>query len=145
MNCTCYLRKDIVYIPTWARTTDGLYVTVAPIEVLPVGNTVELLRAFEEAIGRGNPVVPAPDFRNRDPSTDVCRYVGVKNWSTFERGLTRWTIAAKDGVYQIKTGHRQPDRSWQDDPDQRIIFPLETTIAQVCARIVAIIQEKARE
>ena len=127
-------------------TTSGFYATIAPIVAVPVEDTHGLTGAFIEIITRGNPLVPAPDFSKKDDSRDVCHYAGVKDWPTFMRGTTTWAIDDDSGFYQIKIGRRiGPGRGWKDDPDLGIALPPETTIAQLCARVVEIIQEKARQ
>ena len=144
MYSDCYLRKNIVYIPTMEKTVDGIYVASEPIAVVPVDNTDELQRAFRETFSLGNPIVPRVDFR-KDKRPDVRQYAGVKTWAAFERGTTAWSIAEKEGVYDICICRRHRDGGWIDDLDQKVTFPPGTNIDEVCARIVEIIQAKARE
>ena len=54
----CYLRKGIVYIPTWGKVEKGHYRGTEPVAVVPVLDVEGLRRAFRETIARGNPAMP---------------------------------------------------------------------------------------
>jgi hypothetical protein len=56
-----YLRDGIVYVPTVAVREGGpVYTDIEPVAVVPATNTEALRRAFLDAIGRKNIVVPVP-------------------------------------------------------------------------------------
>ena len=143
MYISCYLRKETVYIPTMAFTFDRIYRGMNPVAVVPVNDTDALRRALQEAIVRGNPRIPTPDYsRGRKPI--LPKYADVKTWSAFERGAFTWSIDEKDGVYRIIPYRRRPDRGWEEDRDNAIALPPGTTVEELCAKAASVIQDKTK-
>ena len=68
-----YLRNGMVYVPTMAQAESGghlgYFMDIDPVEVVSVTDTETLQRAIKEAVGKGNPVVPAP---TRDTFPESC-------------------------------------------------------------------------
>ena len=66
MLFTCYLRNNVVYVPTMAkRKSEPIYTTVEPISVVPVSNLDDVRRALLETIARKNVEIPNPDRHAR--------------------------------------------------------------------------------
>jgi hypothetical protein len=143
MQCQSYLRKGKVFIPTFGLVHKGLYRDIEPVAVVDVSDTDALREAFHETIARGNP--PTPYYpRDAFPQPVVVKYAGVKSWSAFARGASPWNIKDKSGIYQI-VGHLKGPDGWVEDPEQTIDFPRGTTLDQVVDRMIAILQEAARQ
>jgi hypothetical protein len=144
MLANCYLKSGTVYVPTVVKLQTGAYSDVEPVAVVPVANTEGLRRAFLDTISKGNIVVPNPPKDNW-PAPVLLKYAGVKTWPAFMRGAASWSIKENDGIYQI-VGHRtHPKGYWEQDPEQKIYFQPGSTINEVIERMVAILQDAARE
>ena len=137
-----YLRRSVVYVPTVARREGGAYTDIEPVSVVPVANTEGLHRALLDAIERKNIIVPVP--KGKWPPPILLKYAGVKNWSAFARDASVWSIEEKDGVYQIVGYRTHPKGYWEQDPDQKTVFPAGATVDDVVARMIAILQDAAR-
>jgi len=142
---SCYLRKGIVYIPTWGKIDKGHYRGVEPIAVVPVSDTDGLWRAFRETIARGNPVVPRLP-RAQIPPPAILKYAGVKTWGAFSRGTLSWNIneLINDG-FQIVGKRKSPSGGFIDDPQQTVTMPPGSNVEDVIERMISILQETARE
>jgi hypothetical protein len=142
MKCHCYLRKGIVYVPTFAKIENGAYQNIEPVAVVPISHAADLKRAFLETIARGNPIVPdsSPDDH---PDPVVPKYAGVKTWTAFARGTSVWLLNERDGVYQIQPYKRSKPRGWEQDPTRYITLPAGTDVDGACARFVTVLQEAA--
>lgn len=139
-----YLRNGIVYVPTLGKMDRGFYRGIEPVAVVSASDTEGLRHALAVTIGRGNPDVPM--LRRRDwPPAVVLKYAGVKTWPAFERGMCLWGIEEKDGTFQIIGKIKKPDRSRVDDPDQTITFPPGSTVDDVIERMIAILQNAAKQ
>lgn len=134
-----YLRNRTAFIPTVAQTEAGFYLEVDPVEVVSATDTEALHLAAKKAIGRGNPKVPTPT-RAAFPKPVVLKYAKVTSWPAFERGSLYWTIAQKDGVYQIMRGRKRPDRGWEDDPEKIEELPPGASIDEVAQRVTRSVQ-----
>jgi len=137
MLFSSYLKNGVVYVPTVVKLQTGAYVGVEPVAVTSVADTVGLRRAFLDAIARKNAVVPPPPV--------LLKYAGVKTWSAFARGATTWSIDETDGNYQIIGYRDHPDGYWAPDPKQKIDFPPGSTVEVVIDRMIAILQDAARQ
>jgi hypothetical protein len=143
MLYNCFLRNGVVYVPAVAKLESGVYTDVEPVAVVPAANTEGLRRAFLDAIGRGNIIVPNPPKDNWPPPI-LLKYAGVKTWSAFMRGASTWSIRERNGRYQI-VGHRTHRKGyWEEDADQKIEFPADSPVGGVIDRMIAILQDAAR-
>ena len=138
-----YLRRGIVYVPTMARREGGAYTGIEPVAVVPVASAEEIHRALSDAIARKNITVPVP--KDKWPPPVLLKYAGVKTWSAFARDADVWTIEEKDGRYQINGYRPHPKGYWERDPDQKIEFPPRTSVDAVIDRMIAVLQEAARQ
>jgi hypothetical protein len=144
MNCHLYVRKDVMYLPTMGKMGEGFYRGVEPVAVVPASNTEGVRQALQVTIARGNPNVPMLKRSDR-PAPILLKYAGVQSWSAFERGMLFWTIKDTEGNFKIASQRKQPDRIWRDDPEQTIDFPPGTAVGQVIDRMIAILQNAARQ
>jgi hypothetical protein len=139
-----YLRKGTVIVPTTGKVDRGPYRDIEPVDVAPVSDAAAIRRALQATIARGNP--PTPRYsRGSYPQPVVVKYAGVKSWGTFARdALPPWNIKERDGLYQI-VGHRKHPDGWVEDLEQKIEFPPGSTVDQVIERMIAILQDAARQ
>jgi hypothetical protein len=113
-----------------------------PVAVAPLSNPDAVRQALRAAISQGNP--PAPQYPRGYPQPVVVKYAGVKSWSAFARGTLPSSIDESDGNYQIMGYSHHPD-GWRLDPDQKIDLPVGSTVDEVIDRMIAILQDVARE
>jgi hypothetical protein len=127
------------------KVDKGFYRGVEPVAVVSASNTESLRQGLRAAIARGNPSVPRLR-RSEYPPPVLLKYAGVKSWSTFQQGMSTWSIKEKNGSYEI-VGYRRhlTSRSSVEDPDQKIEFPAGTAVDSVVERMIAILQEAARQ
>jgi hypothetical protein len=145
MTFNAYLRGGIVYVPTVVRLQKGgAYMDVEPVAVEPVSNTHGLRRAFSDAIARKNVFVPNPP-KNNWPRPILLKYSGAKTWSAFARNASMWSVDEENDVYSIVAYREHRDGYWVQDKNRKIEFPLDTPVAQVIDRMVAILQEAAQQ
>jgi hypothetical protein len=143
MNLEIYLRKGIVYIPTMAKMDHGFYRGVEPVDVVPISNMEAFRKALAAAIARGNPPVPIPLRRDWPPPV-LLKYAGVRNWSTFERGMMFWGVQKKK-VGVLIARQKKTDGIWKDDPTRIVTLPLNADVGEVIARMAIILQDAAQQ
>jgi hypothetical protein len=146
MHVSLRLYKGVVHIPT--AYFSGYFVNDTPLESVPAEQTARLRRAILAAVGRGNPPISRDQAQILLNSKDdpLLRATGARSWYVLDRqtkGL--WSIAEKDGVYQIRVDEPMQPRGWHEDRTKRVEFPLGTPIEDVIARLIAMIQECARQ
>ena|SRR5665213_3029469 len=139
---TCYLRKHTVYIPTIGKVERSYYRHIEPVSMIPIAEIDELRQAFQQALARGNPIVPPLPIHNPPPPL-LLKYAGVKNYSAFERGTSTWNIEEKDGDYKIAPYRRRADRGWEQDRGNIIILPPGSHADDAIDRMIAILQAHA--
>ena len=139
-----YLKKGTVYIPTTVNQARAVYMEVEPVTVVPVADTEALRRAMRETIPKENRFVPPSIEDARKPGV-VLKYTGDKSWPAFMRGTLPWSIYEKDGKYQIEGYHIHRKGYWERDKSQTIEFPAGTSLDVVIDRMIAILQEAAKE
>jgi hypothetical protein len=149
MDISLRLYKGIVHIPTSYRVEhDGFFVNNAPLESVPVEQTQGLRQAILTTIERGNPPISRDRARTLLHSKDdpLLKAAGARSWYVLDRqtkGL--WSIVGKDGIYQIRVDEPMQPRGWHEDKTKRVEFPPGTPVDQVIERLVAMIQECARQ
>ena len=144
MLFSSYLRNGVVYVPTVVKLQTGAYVDVEPVAVTAVADTESLRRAFLDAIARKNAIVPPPP-KDKWPPPVLLKYAGVKTWSAFARGAATWSIRETEGNYQIIGYRDHPDGYWAPDPEKKIDFPPGSRVEVVIDRMIAILQDAARQ
>jgi len=140
MDCECYLRKGIVYIPTLGTISRGFCRTIEPVAVVSVSDSDLLYRAFSAAIARGNPKVTLLAGEDDLPPI-LPKYAGVKSWKAFVRDSSTWEIRERNGIFSIFAYRRDPPNGWAEDHENIETFPRGTSVDQVIQRIIAILQE----
>ena len=139
MHCGCFLRKGVVYVPTYGMIEKGFYRAIEPVAVVAVEETKALRLALLQTIDRGNPPVPSLP-RGEWPKPVVLKYAGVRTWLAFARETSNWSIQERDGIYKIQ-GYQTTERgSWKEDPAQTISFPPGTEVDTIIDRLIAILQ-----
>jgi hypothetical protein len=139
-----YLKKGTVYIPTTVNQARAVYMEVEPVTVVPVADSKTLRRAMRDTIPKENRFVPPSIEDARKPAV-VLKYTGDKSWSAFMRGTSPWSIYEKDGKYQIEGYHIHRKGYWERDKNQTIEFPPGTALDDVIDRLIAILQDAARQ
>jgi len=144
MNCELYLRNGMVYLPTMGKMDEGFYRGVEPVSVAAASHTEGVRQALQATIARGNPVVPMLRRSEWRPPV-LLKYAGLKSWSAFERGMSFWTIKDDGTYFRIAGQRKQPNGMWNDDPEQIVAFPPGSNVDQVIDRMIAILQDAARQ
>lgn len=139
MNCHIYLRKDVLYLPTMGKMSEGFYRGVEPVAVASMSNIADVRQALRSTIARGNPTVPMLR-RSEIPPPVLLKYAGVKRWSEFERGMKFWTIKDDGGSFQILTEAKLPEGYWKPDPKQTITFAEGTSADEVIDRMITLLE-----
>jgi hypothetical protein len=112
---------------------------------LYLSNSGDVRHALLETIARKNIVLPDPDPKALRAPPLMLKYAGVRSWSAFFRNASTWSIREDDGVYKIIFYRKHPKKYWEQDLAQEIQFPVGTTIDNVVDRMIAILQEAARQ
>jgi hypothetical protein len=143
MHFNLYLRKGAVFVPTTGLVSKGPYREMEPVAVVPLSTPLAVRQALRDTISRGNP--PAPRYPpGGHPQPVVVKYAGVKSWSAFARSALPWSINESDGNYQIMGYSRHPD-GWREDPNQKFNLPAGSTVDDAIDRMIAILQNAARQ
>ena len=149
MDISLRLYKGAVYIPTsYVVERDGFFVSNTPLESVPVEQPERMRRAILTTIERGNPPISRDRARvllhsKGDPLLEAA---GVRSWYILDRdteGL--WSIVGKDGIYQIRVDEPMQPRGWHEDKTKRVEFLPGTPVEEVIDRLIAMIQECARQ
>jgi hypothetical protein len=149
MHISLRLYKAVVHVPTSYRVErDGFFVTNTPLESVPVGQAGELRQAILAAIERGNPPITRDQARALIHGKDdpLLKAAGARSWPVLDRqtqGL--WSIEEKDGLYEIRVDEPMQPRGWHEDKTKRVKFPPGTPVDDVIERLIAMIQECARQ
>jgi hypothetical protein len=139
MLCRFYLRKRIVYIPTYGTIEKGFYRAVEPVAVVPISNTEALRQALHDAIARGNPIVPNLP-RGHWPPRVTLEHAGIATWGEFNRGASYWGIDEEGGVFRILAHEKKNRRGWKEDEERSETFPSGSPADDVVERMIAIVQ-----
>jgi hypothetical protein len=146
MLITCYLRENIVFVPTVVRRASGpIYTNIEPIAVIPLGNLDSVRQALRDSLKRGNAVIPDPDPQDRDAPPVILKYARVRSWLAFFRTACTWSIRDDDGLFKIINYRKHPKGYWEQDLAQEIKFLPGTTVGELIDRMIAIMQRAAQE
>lgn len=141
-----YVRKGVLYMSTFGMVEKGFYRSVEPVAVVSISNTDALRKAFRDAIARGNPKVPSLPRAKWPQPPVLLKHAGFKTWSAFERGASYWSIKEENGIFHILAMKKKDiGRGWEDDAERGESFPAGTTADEVIERMIAILQNAARE
>jgi hypothetical protein len=147
MNVSLRLYNEIVYIPT-SHDVGSFFFEGDPVSSVPVERTEQLRQAIMTAIGRGNPQITRDEARilihRKDPP--ALKITGAKSWHALDRDTTGlWNITDRNGVYEIRVDEPMEPRGWHEDKTRRVSFPAATPLEEVIDRLIAMIQERARQ
>jgi hypothetical protein len=140
MHFDCYLRQG-VFLPTVGQVNKIVYFLVNPVAVVPVSNTDALRTALQETIKRGNPTVKY----DRSAPPILCKYAGVKSWSTFARNASLWVMDDTGGVLRIEPNTRDSSGAFTPDKTAVETLPADSTVNDLIDRMVAILQDAATQ
>jgi hypothetical protein len=76
----------------------------------------------------------------------ILKATGARSWFILDRqtkGL--WSIVQRNGLYQIRVDQPMKPRGWHEDESKRIQFPPGTAVEEVIDRLIAMIQDCARQ
>jgi hypothetical protein len=150
MRISPRLYKGIVYIPTGHRVEGrGFHVTKAPVGSAPVEQTEKLRETILAALARGNPPTSLDEARatlSDSRNSAILKATHAKSWYALDRqtkGL--WSVREEDGLYEIRVDQPMETHGWHEDETKRIRFPAGTAVEEVIDRLIAMIQECARQ
>jgi hypothetical protein len=86
-----YYIKNRLLIPTLARTEDGFFIEIEPVEVLEKPTHEDLVSALQRVERRGNPYIPTPP-RDSFPPPIVRKLSGTRSQREFERAARHWVL-----------------------------------------------------
>lgn len=139
MHCQVYLRKGTVYLPTLGIVEKGFYRGVEPVTVVSVTNTEALRQALLATIARGNPTVRRLR-RSEYPPPVLLKYAGVKTWSAFDRDTSLWTVSEEGGRFVIVSYRKLSTGESVQNTNEKIEFPLGSSVDAVVDRMIGILQ-----
>jgi len=148
MHVSLRLYKGVVQIPTsYFVERDGFFVTDAPIDSVPVEQTERLRQAILAAVGRGNPPISRDQATAllNDQKDPLLQAAGARSWYALDRqtkGL--WSIET-NGICEIRVNQPLKTQGWHEDKTKRVQFPPGTPVEDVIERLIAMIQECARQ
>lgn len=115
-----YSIKELLLIPTLAKTDAGFYLAIEPVEVLRGAGVEELALALARVEERGNPRVPTPP-RNAFPKPVVLKHAGVRSQAEFDRRARAWGLEwSNEGIVLIPT-YRAPEGGFLDVPNEKYV------------------------
>jgi hypothetical protein len=138
-----YLKKGMVYLPTTIKQGSS-YLDIEPVTVVPVTDTKALRCAMREAIQKQSRYVPPSVDKEPKPPV-LLKHTGDKSWSAFKRGASLWSIYEENGKYQIEGYRTHRKGYWEQDPNEIIEFSVGTSPDIVIDRMIAILQDAARQ
>jgi hypothetical protein len=149
MHISVSLYKSIVYVPTCYLMKKGpIYMHRAPIEAVPVLESEALRQAILASVTRGNPEVSLDDYKilSRSREGSVLEATGCKSDYKLDRELSGyWGISDRGGSYSISVDRPYPKYGWYQDKEKTVHFPLDTSVGEVIARLIAMIQKRQEE
>jgi hypothetical protein len=149
MNISLRLYNGTIYIPTsHIVERDGFFFEGAPLDSVPVEQTERLRQAILTATERGNPLISRDQARVliHDKGSPLLKATGARSWNALDRqteGL--WSLRGKNAVYEIRVNQPMEPRGWHEDKTKRVEFPPDTPVEDVIDRLIAMIQECARQ
>ena len=149
MTVSLLLHNGVVHIPTsYHVERNRFFFETAPLESVPVEQTERLRQAILTAMGRGNPLMSLNDFKSLSGSRNPPMLVatGARSWHALDRQMRgSWSIKERSGTYEIRVDEPMQPRGWHEDETKRVEFPPGTPVQEVITRLIAMIQECARQ
>jgi hypothetical protein len=146
-SVSCYLRDDVVYIPTFGIDPAGRRKTIEPLAIAPLSKADALHQAVKEAILLGSPPLPVLDRRESLAALPrLPQMAATGTWPAFYDGVLIWDIEATDKGYGIFPKGLDPScRRWVRDETKTVILPAGIDLDAVCERMIDIIRAAASE
>ena len=117
-----FVNRDRVVIPTVARTTNGHWLDVEPVVVLPLSDPEAIRAALTNLIAQGNPEIPSP--QRGEYHEPVSRCAGLRNWSAFAKKFDAIAFTRNGDEFTRSNSPRAAQRrTIQLEPD---VFPPRT-------------------
>ena len=129
-----YLRSGSVFIPTVAKTVDGFYMDVDPVEVISADDKTGVVTAIKGVVDKGNPLIPTPT-RSAFPKPAVLKYAKVKTWDTFEKKASCWKLSHENGAFQLRSLRKDVEGGWCDDGKSIDTFSGPTAIDDLASAV----------
>lgn len=148
MTVSLLLYKGVAHIPTSYAIEKGFYFEHTPLQSVPVEQTDRLHQAILTTIERGNPPISRDKVRALSGSKNppMLAATGARSWYALDRQMNgSWSIVEKDGLYQIRVNQPMDSHGWHEDEAKRVQFPPGTPVEDVITRLIAMIQECARQ
>lgn len=139
MHWGLFVRNNVAYIPTSAKTEAGFYLEIEPVEMAKIEDSANFREALKAALSRGNPIVATPK-REDYGKPPVMKYAKVKSWAQMERESSFWGITENNGNYEFGPYRKRADRGWEEDPSRITKLPPKLTVDEVAEEIVKSIQ-----
>ena len=130
-----FVGRNLVIIPTVARTTTGLFLDVEPVAALPYSDPEAIRTVLITLLAQGNPEVPLPSRDGYKPV--VYPYAGVKSWPAFEKKFDCIAIKHDGTEYQIVFTSRDEHGRVVDDPSRTERVSNETVITRVLDHVLS--------
>jgi hypothetical protein len=109
--------KNLVVIPTSAKTEAGYSIDIEPVTVVPLGDLAAIKSAIRLAAFRTIGVIPTP-LRGEFPKPVVLKPGKVRSWSQFHWNYFVAHInQKKDGTIQFDVWEKWADGSYRPNSD----------------------------
>ncbi len=133
---SCWIRKGIVYLPTFYRSPEGLGITEAPLSIIPIHDKKNLEVELKKRFEIGNQIIEysREDYKNLLPA------LGAKNWSSFEAKASSWFFRYVDSSFSIERHKKVPRRGYAFDPNQCEYLEIGTSFEVACTMFIEKIQ-----
>ncbi|HEV2676727.1 MAG TPA: hypothetical protein VGV37_19535 [Aliidongia sp.] len=134
LQAICYLRRGIVYVPSYGRTSTGVHRMIEPIAAIPLQNTDEIRAAIEDRFRRGNPMLGTEPSLRDEKRDALLVLAGAESWTAFDRSSTgSWKIAHDEDGFKITPGRLYSKKGgWTTDEDAAISLPTGTAVEAAC-------------
>jgi hypothetical protein len=141
-EATCYLRRGIVYVPTFGRTPNGWHRMIEPIAAVPLEKTDDIRAAVEERFRRGTPMVGTAPSTQDEKRDALLVLAGAESWTAFDRSSTgSWKIThGEEGFKIIPWRLHSKKGGWTADKEAAISLPAGTAFDAACDRLIGMMR-----
>jgi hypothetical protein len=136
-----YSHRSMILIPTTARTGDGFYIEVEPVEVLDTPTTDALEAALARVFSRGTPTIPTPP-PGHFPKPVLLGYAKARTWSDFERSARLWQVEQNGEAISITPTKRAKEGGFLDVSQKRELFTGES-LRPIAERLIQLVAQAA--
>ncbi len=138
-----YYSHGKILVPSFNKTTAGVYMVVEPITVVDIGDRRSLKEAIVMSIERGNPIIPHPNREEMSKPNHFFKRLGFKTHKSFFNTASRWDVWLSDGIFGIQSW-KDPDGTNYRSPDtsKKITLPPNTTVESVVDKLFQMIDDE---